>query len=77
MKESNTSFKETEKLILTSGQKKIVDLLAKGFTRLDAKEMLNIKLNTLNNQIARAREVNDCENLEELIRRYKFWDNTD
>ena len=77
MKESNTSFKETKKLILTSGQKKIVDLLAKGFTRLDAKEMLNIKLNTLNNQIARAREVNDCENLEELIRRYKFWDNTD
>jgi hypothetical protein len=39
--------------------------------------MLNIKLNTLNTQIARAREVNDCENLEELIRRYKFWDNTD
>jgi DNA-binding NarL/FixJ family response regulator len=77
MKESNTSFKETKKLILTSGQKKIVDLLAKGFTRLDAKEMLKIKLNTLNNQIARAREVNDCGNLEELIRRYKFWDNTD
>jgi DNA-binding CsgD family transcriptional regulator len=64
-------------LILTTGQKKILDLLAKGFTRLETKEMLNIKLNTLNNQIARAREVNDCENLEELIRRYKFWDNTD
>jgi DNA-binding NarL/FixJ family response regulator len=77
MKESNTSFKETEKLILTTGQKMILDLLAKGFTRLETKEMLNIKLNTLNNQIARAREVNDCENLEELIRRYKFWDNTD
>jgi len=77
MKESNTSFIETKKLILTTGQKKILNILAQGFTRLDAKEMLNIKLNTLNNQIARAREVNDCGNLEELIRRYKFWDNTD
>lgn len=72
--QSNTAFKSTERLDLTKSQKKIIDLLSKGFNREESAKMLNIKNTTLNNQIARAREKNLCENMEELIRRYNFWD---
>jgi len=72
--ESKEKFKETEKLVLTSGQKIVLEVLAKGFNREEAAKMLEIKLTTLNNHIARAREMNDCENFEELLRRYRFWD---
>lgn len=74
VKESKVSFKETEWLDLKKGQKKVIHLLAKGFKRQEVAEMLNVKLNTVNNHIARAREFNDCDNLEDLLRRYRFWD---
>lgn len=32
------------------------------------------KLNTVNNHVAREREFNGCQNLEDLLRRYRFWD---
>jgi DNA-directed RNA polymerase specialized sigma24 family protein len=61
-------------LALTGGQKVVLEVLAKGFNRAEASKILNIKMTTLNNHIARARELNDCENFEELLRRYRFWD---
>jgi len=72
--ESTDNFKETEKLTLTPGQKVVLDVVAKGFNREEAAKILKIKMATLNNHIARARELNDCENFEELLRRYRFWD---
>jgi DNA-binding NarL/FixJ family response regulator len=72
--ESKSEFKETEKLELTKGQKAALEVLIRGFNREEAAEILNISLNTLNNHIARAREINNCENFEELLRRYRFWD---
>jgi DNA-binding NarL/FixJ family response regulator len=72
--ESTDNFKETEKLTLTPGQKVVLEVVAKGFNREEAAKILKIKMNTLNNHIARARDLNDCENFEELLRRYRFWD---
>lgn len=73
-KESKEEYKEVTRLHLTPGQKKIMQVLSKGFNREEATGMLNIKRTTLNNQVARARESNDCESFEELLRRYRFWD---
>lgn len=72
--ESNDAFKETQKLILTRGQQIVLEVLSKGFNRMEAAKKLNLKITTLNNHISRARELNDCENFEELLRRYRFWD---
>ena len=72
--ESTSAFKEIEKLDLTKGQKAVMEVLVRGFNREEAADILKITLNTLNNHIARAREMNNCENFEELIRRYRFWD---
>ena len=71
---STSAFKEIEKLDLTNGQKAIMEVLVRGFNREEAADILKITLNTLNNHIARAREMNNCENFEELLRRYRFWD---
>lgn len=73
---STSAFKEIEKLDLTNGQKAVMEVLVRGFNREEAADILKITLNTLNNHIARAREMNNCENFEELIRRYRFWDST-
>ena len=72
--ESKSEFKETKKLELTKGQKAALEVLIRGFNREEAADILKISLNTLNNHIARARETNNCENFEELLRRYRFWD---
>ncbi len=72
--ESKEQIKATDKLSLTGGQKMVLEVLAKGFNREEAAKILKIKMNTLNNHIARARDLNDCENFEELLRRYRFWD---
>jgi DNA-binding NarL/FixJ family response regulator len=72
--ESKIEFKETAKLELTKGQKAVLEILIRGFNREEAANSLKISLNTLNNHIARAREMNNCENFEELLRRYRFWD---
>jgi DNA-binding CsgD family transcriptional regulator len=61
-------------LELTKGQKAVLEILIRGFNREEAANSLKISLNTLNNHIARAREMNNCENFEELLRRYRFWD---
>jgi DNA-binding NarL/FixJ family response regulator len=71
---SQVVFKETEKLFLSPGQKSVLKVMAKGYNREEVSKMLNLKKSTINNHIARARTLNDCENFDELIRRYKFWD---
>ena len=72
--ESPSEFKLTQKLDLTDGQKAVLEVLKHGFNRVEASDILKISLNTMNNHIARARETNNCENFEELLRRYRFWD---
>jgi DNA-binding NarL/FixJ family response regulator len=72
--EANERFKETEKLKLTDGQVRVLEVMLKGYNRVDAADLLHISLTTLNNHIARAREMNDCENFEELLRRFRYWD---
>jgi DNA-binding NarL/FixJ family response regulator len=72
--DANEKFKETEKLILTEGQFRVMEVMLKGYNRVIAANMLHISLSTLNNHIARAREMNDCENFDELLRRFRYWD---
>jgi len=72
--ESPSEFKLTQKLDLTDGQKAVLEVLKHGFNRVEAADILKVSLNTMNNHIARARETNNCENFEELLRRYRFWD---
>jgi len=62
-------------LFLSNGQKAVIEVMAKGHNRLETAKILKIKKATINNHIARAREINECENFEELLRRYRFWDN--
>ena len=72
--ESKERFKETEKLKLTEGQIRVLEVMLKGYNRVTAADLLHISRITLNNHIARAREMNDCENFEELLRRFRYWD---
>jgi DNA-binding NarL/FixJ family response regulator len=72
--ESKERYKETEKLKLTDGQIRVLDVMLKGYNRVVAADLLNISLTTLNNHIARARLMNDCENLDDLLRRFRYWD---
>jgi len=72
--ESKEEFKQTERLFLSEGQKTVLAVMAKGHNREEAAKFLKLKKSTINNHIARAREINDCENFEELLRRYRFWD---
>lgn len=65
---------ETDKLQLTEGQIRVLNVMVKGFNRVQAAKILRITLTTLNNHIARAREMNDCENFDELLRRFRYWD---
>jgi DNA-binding CsgD family transcriptional regulator len=69
-----SKYKETEKLKLTDGQIRVLDVMLKGYNRVVAADLLNISLTTLNNHIARARLMNDCENLDDLLRRFRYWD---
>jgi DNA-binding NarL/FixJ family response regulator len=73
--ESKEEFKQTERLFLSNGQKAVIEVMAKGHNRIETAKILKIKKATINNHIARAREINECENFEELLRRYRFWDN--
>lgn len=73
-KESSSEFKETDKLHLTKAQKRVLSVLNDGFSREEVANKLKNSITTVNNHIARAREINDCRSLEELLRRYRFWD---
>ena len=71
---SKDGYKYTEPLFLLKKQKMILEVMAKGYNREETAEILNLKMTAINNHIARARLNNECENFDELIRRYKFWD---
>jgi two-component system nitrate/nitrite response regulator NarL len=73
--ESKEEFKQTERLFLSDGQKAVIEVMSKGHNRVETAKILKIKKSTINNHIARAREINECKNFEELLRRYRFWDN--
>jgi DNA-binding NarL/FixJ family response regulator len=72
--ESKEELKQTKRLFLSNGQKAVIEVMAKGYNREETAKFLKIKKSTINNHIARARETNNCENFEELLRRYRFWD---
>ncbi|MDB4177619.1 hypothetical protein N9760_07240 [Schleiferiaceae bacterium] len=73
-KDSKEKFKELTRLDLTPGQRKAMNVLAKGFNRKEAADILGIERTTLNNIIHRAREANDCEDFPEILRRFQFWE---
>lgn len=66
--------KPMPKLIYTKAQGKIIDLLDKGYDQKEVAVMLKVKLRTVLNHLAMAREVNDCDSSAELLRRYRFWE---
>lgn len=74
---SDEEIKETDRLTLSNPQKKILDLLSKGFTRTEIATKLCKSKTTINNHLAMAREKNGCHSTDELIRRNKFWDSFD
>jgi len=51
-----------------------VRFISLSLRRKDAAEMLGMKRSTLNNQVHRAREANDCEDFPEILRRFQFWE---
>ena len=71
---SKIGFKETERLLLSQGQKAVLQIMAQGYNRDEVSKMLRLKKSTVNNHIARARTLNECANFDELLRRYKFWE---
>ena len=71
---SSTPYKETRALKLTEGQIKVLKEIQKGFNRKEAAQQLNIKITTVANQIAKARDINNCNSQDELMRRFRFWE---
>ena len=71
---SSTPYKETRPLKLTEGQIKVLKEIQKGFNRKEAAQQLNIKITTVANQIAKARDINNCNSQDELMRRFRFWE---
>lgn len=71
---STESYKETKELTLTEGQIKVLKEIQKGYSRKEVAKLLKIKVTTVANQVAKAREINDCFSQEELMRRFRFWE---
>ncbi len=71
---SSELYKETNPLSLTEGQIKILKEIQKGYTRKEVAKLLNIKVTTVANQVAKARDINDCNSQDELMRRFRFWE---
>ncbi len=71
---STESYKETRELTLTEGQIKVLKEIQKGYSRKEVAKLLKIKVTTVANQVAKAREINDCNSQEELMRRFRFWE---
>jgi DNA-binding NarL/FixJ family response regulator len=71
---SSDSYKETRPLKLTEGQIKVLKEIQKGYSRKEAANQLKIKTTTVANQIAKARDINNCNSQDELMRRFRFWE---
>jgi DNA-binding NarL/FixJ family response regulator len=72
---STNTFKETAPLKLTKGQIKVLNVIKQGHNRKAAAEILKISATTVDNHIAKARDINECDSQEELMRRFRFWEN--
>jgi DNA-binding NarL/FixJ family response regulator len=71
---STETYKETRPLKLTEGQIKVLKEIQKGYSRKEVAKQLKIKTTTVANQIAKARDINDCNSQDELMRRFRFWE---
>jgi len=63
----------TGRLRLSKSEKKVIELLSAGLTRVEIARQLFLELATINNHIFRARVANGCHNTSDLLRRYRFW----
>ena len=72
---STSTYKETAPLKLTKGQIKVLNVIKQGHNRKSAAEILKISATTVDNHIAKARDINECDSQEELMRRFRFWEN--
>lgn len=73
-KQSSISFIETEPLQLTNAQIKVLKTIQQGYKRKEAANILKLSATTIDNQIAKARAVNNCDTQDELMRRFRFWE---
>lgn len=73
-KQSSVSFIETEPLQLTNAQIKVLKTIQQGYKRKEAANILKLSATTIDNQIAKARAVNNCDTQDELMRRFRFWE---
>jgi DNA-binding NarL/FixJ family response regulator len=71
---STETYKETRPLTLTEGQIKVLKEIQKGYSRKEVAKNLKLKTTTVANQIAKARDINDCNSQDELMRRFRFWE---
>ncbi len=71
---SKASYKETDPLTLTVGQIKVLREIQKGHNRKETAQRLKVTATTVANQIAKARDINNCNSQEELMRRFRFWE---
>ena len=73
-KKSSGRYKETEPLKLTNAQIKVLKVIDQGYKRKEAASILKLSATTIDNQIAKARDINDCDSQDELMRRFRFWE---
>ena len=71
---STASYKETDPLTLTVGQIKVLREIQKGYNRKETAQRLKVTATTVANQIAKARDINNCDSQDELMRRFRFWE---
>jgi DNA-binding NarL/FixJ family response regulator len=71
---SPVSLKETDPLTLTVGQIKVLREIQKGYNRKETAQRLKVTATTVANQIAKARDINNCDSQDELMRRFRFWE---
>ncbi len=71
--DSKREMNATDRLQLSKSEKKVVAVLAEGYSREETAAILHKEVTTINNHLYRAREANNCRDTGELHRRYNFW----
>ena len=72
----NSSVKEIKitPIVYKKHQKRILELLAAGYSQSETANMLFLAERTVLNHLAILRDVNDCHSTADLIFRYRFWE---
>jgi DNA-binding CsgD family transcriptional regulator len=52
----------------------VLKVIDQGYKRKEAASILKLSATTIDNQIAKARDINDCDSQDELMRRFRFWE---